>query len=531
MKRFLLSSSNNLVVAVLSLALGVSLSAHWFRGDTSHAQEGRRRVLTAEQKAVLTALQDAFSTIAEAAEPSVVTVTASATRQESEERPGPADRPRLRQPAPDEPPARPRPNRPRFFGEGQDPSVPFDLREFFREQGPQRRGPSVGSGVIIRESGGTVYVLTNHHVVRDRDRFRVQLIDGHEYAGELVGADQKSDLAVLKFRPAGRLPAGSIAVLGDSDRVRVGEWVMAIGSPLGYESTLTVGVVSAKGRELGQPGSPSGTYTDLIQTAASNNRGNSGGPLINIDGEVIGVNVAIAPGPMGMGNIGIGFAIPSNIAKMVSNQLIDRGKVIRGYLGVGTWPTHRDLAPELREYLKVNSGALVETVGPDTPAAKAGVRPGDVVVRFGSKPVRSFTELENAVAEVAPNSSHDLEVIRDGQPVKLRITVTERPAENDPRLRSRAGGDDTPPPSTGGVKSKFGLTIRPIDGGVQVITVAPDSTIGDQVFPGDVITHVGKTAVDSIDEYQKSVERQRGDEACILTLRAPNGLRYCIVRP
>src|SRR5262249_3989859 len=166
---------------------------------------------------------------------------------------------------------------------------------------------------------------------------------------ELVGVDERSDLAVLKFKPRRTLPDGSIAALGDSDRVRVGEWVMAIGSPLGYESTLTLGVISAKGRELRATGRSISSYTDLIQTDASINPGNSGGPLINIDGEVIGVNVAIAPGPGGSGNIGIGFAIPSNIARGVTEQLISKGKVIRGYLGVGTSPDHRDLEPELRE--------------------------------------------------------------------------------------------------------------------------------------------------------------------------------------
>lgn len=523
MKRFLLArSSNNLTVILLSTALGASAAGLW-RSTTAHsAPPESRRALSVEQKQVLSTLQDAFAGIAEQVEPYVVTVTARAKQAERPEPRSENDR-----------------QRPRRFqvpgGEGDAPfGFPFDFRDLLPAPGEDEDGPnappSMGSGVMIREDGKTVYVLTNNHVVRGRDRLHVELRDGSEYPATLVGADERADLAVLKFSPSRPLPQNSLATLGDSEKVRVGEWVMAIGSPLGYESTLTVGVVSAKGRALRSPGGRGqGNYTDLIQTDASINPGNSGGPLVNINGEVIGINVAIAPGANG-GNIGIGFAIPSSTARGVAEQLIAHGKVVRGFLGVSVSEQNRELDPELKEFLKVDGGALVEGVSDGSPAARGGLKAGDVIVRFGDRPVRSFTDLEKIVSTVAPGTTVDVDVMRDGKPVDLKVTVTERPADADARVpngRPNPNRSDTP-----SARSKFGLTVRQGEGGVQVVEVSRGSIAEDSgVVPGDTVVAVGKTPVSTVEEFQKAVSTLGEEKGCIFTMKSANGLRYCIIRP
>jgi serine protease Do len=520
-RKYLFARSNNIVVIVLSVALGASVAAHWRSG--AQAQPAAPRVLAPEQRAMLRTFQDAFASIAASAEPFVVTVTARASAPESATRQPRSERGRQR----------------------RDFNLPFDLREFFGrdvppnfpdgdEEMPGPGGLSMGSGVIVREGGGAYYVLTNNHVVKARDRVRVELLDKSSYPAELVGTDERSDLAVLKFAPHHRLATGSVATLGDSEKVRVGEWVMAIGSPLGYQSTLTVGVVSAKGRELRAGGGRMvSSYTDLIQTDASINPGNSGGPLVNIDGEVIGINVAIAPGPGGSGNIGIGFAIPSNVARGVAEQLIARGKVTRGFLGVATSTDHRELEPELKEYLKVDTGALVETVAPDTPAARAGIKPGDVVVRFDGRPVRSFTDLEHAVASVNPGATATVDLMRDGKPLSVRVTVAERTAEVDARQpREDPGLRERPASQSPSVRTRFGLVVQQSDGGVEVVGIVPGGEAENaRIRPGSVITAVGRAPIATVEQFQKEVNHVADGQGCVVTLKAPNGLRYCILRP
>lgn len=523
MKRFLLArSSNNLTVILLSTALGASVAGLW-RGNSAHSAPPESRTISVEQKQMLTTLQDAFAGIAEQVEPYVVTVTARAK---------PVERP---EPRSEEERARPR----RGFQPGDRDlpfGFPFDFRDLVPPSGDGEEGPnappSMGSGVMIREDGKTVYVLTNNHVVRGRDRLHVELRDGSEYGATLVGADERSDLAVLKFTPARPLPPNSVAPLGDSDRARVGEWVMAVGSPLGYESTLTVGVVSAKGRALRGPGGPGGpgqsrgNYTDLIQTDASINPGNSGGPLVNIHGEVIGINVAIAPGAGG-GNIGIGFAIPTSTARGVAEQLIAHGKVTRGFLGVQVSEQNRELEPELKEFLKVDGGALVEGVSENSPAARGGLKAGDVIVRFGDRSIRSFIDLEKVVSNVAPGTTVAVDAIRDGKPVSLKVTLMERPADADQGQPRR-----TVPGRSEGTRSKFGLTVRQGEGGVQVVQVAPGSIAEDsRVAPGDTVVAVGKTPVSTVEEFQKAVNALGDEKGCIFTMKDASGLRYCVIRP
>jgi serine protease Do len=393
---------------VLSAALLVVAMSNWTRPAPATAQEGTRRQVAGRTEpraqATLQALEDAFVSVADGVEPAVVTIM---TR---------ADRP-AREDDPEGDPDEPRRYRRRFRG----PDAP--------EPGAPRSPRPTGSGVIIQQSGGSVYVLTNNHVVDGADEVRIRASDRSEYAAERVGQDAQTDLAVLRFQPARPLPAAAVARFGDSDRVRVGQWAIAIGSPLGYESTLTVGVISAKGRQLpgrGRRPAPG----DLVQTDASINPGNSGGPLVNISGEVVGINVAIASAGMSAGNIGIGFAIPADTARTVSQQLIASGRVARGYLGIQVGRENRDLTPETRERLGVPSGgALLAEVVPGAPAGMAGLQGGDVIVKFGERVIRSFTDLDKAIAATPPGTVVPVEVVRDGRRLRLELTPSEQPAE------------------------------------------------------------------------------------------------------
>ncbi len=335
--------------------------------------------------------QDAFAAVADRVEPSVVTIIAGQ--------------------------------------QGVDRN-PFKQKGFPDEYAPDPRSrppmarTSTGSGVIIREAGGTVFVLTNNHVVGDRSSLRVRLFNQSEFEARLVGADERSDLAVISFQTSRPLPAGSVARLGDSDRVRVGHWAIAIGSPLDYDSSLTVGVISARGRTLGGP--HGGSLVGLLQTDAAINPGNSGGPLVNIDGEVVGLNVAIARAGESVGNIGIGFAIPVNLARAVADQLIQGGRAAHAFLGVQCTEQNHRLDQQMRERLRVDSGgALVEGVQDGSPAARAGLQPGDVIVRFAGRAVTSFSELEERVRLVLPGTRVALEVVRGGRSVNLSAELAE----------------------------------------------------------------------------------------------------------
>ena len=525
-RNFLFGKITNLAAFILSVSILVFAFAYWNRtpNATAQAVKTNSRMPEKMQKEVLYALEDAFVSIAENVQPAVVTITA---------RSNVTARPRNRDEGDRRGGDREEDGNGRRRGRSPLDDLPGQFRDFFRDREPGdfQGGPSTGSGVIIEQRGRDVYVLTNNHVVRGRDKFRVQMHGGAEHLAVLVGTDEKADLAVIKFRPAKQLPPTAIAKMGDSDKVRKGHWAIAIGSPLGYDFTITVGVISALGRDL--PGlGRTGGYSDLIQTDASINPGNSGGPLVNIDGEVIGINVAIASAPGAMGNIGIGFAIPVNTAKMVSKQLVEHGKVTRGYLGVAT--VHRDIPAELREILQApEGGALVENVSPDSPAARAGVQEEDVIVRFGKKRIGNFRDLEAAVAITVPGKTVATEVIRKGKLETVHIKVVVRPAESELRQPVQAA-PGKPAPDSKEVKSRFGLTIQDAAGGKGVYVVAANrSSTGAEagIECGQIITSVNGRAVANVAEFEAALKQVPKGQRPVFKLRTRAGLRFAIIHP
>jgi Do/DeqQ family serine protease len=291
------------------------------------------------------------------------------------------------------------------------------MQEFFKQffgretpgQRPEFRQPSLGSGVIIDRRG---LVLTNFHVIKGADEITVKLSDKREYRGRVMGVDPKTDLAVLRVEADHDL---TVAALGDSDALRVGEWAIAIGNPFGLDQTVTVGVISATGRsEVGLA-----TYENFIQTDASINPGNSGGPLINLKGQVVGINTAIVAAGQG-----IGFAIPINMVKRVVDQLVEKGKVVRGWLGVGLQP----LSAELAQTLGVTAGgALVASTVPGGPGAAAGLLPQDVIVAYEGAPVEDYRHLQRLVAETAAGKTVKLQVLRKKQKIDVTLKVAETP--------------------------------------------------------------------------------------------------------
>ncbi len=390
----------------------------------------------------------------------------------------------------------------RFFG-GDD-----FFRKFFNEAPRQYRQRSLGSGFIITRDG---YILTNNHVVERADKIRVRLSSGKEYDARIIGKDAKTDLALIKITPAGNLP---VVEFGDSDKLRVGDWVIAIGNPFGLEQTITAGIVSAKGRVIG-----AGPYDNFIQTDASINPGNSGGPLFSMDGKVVGINTAIVAQGQG-----IGFAIPINMAKEILPDLKTKGKVTRGWLGVSVQDITEDMAQSLK--MKEMEGALVAEVVPGDPADKAGIKTGDVIVELDGKKIRDTHELLRVVATIPVGRKVDVKVLRDGKAYVIPVVVTER--KETTQLAEKSGG-------AGGY---FGMTVREITPevaqnlglsekkGVVVVRVKPGSPADEAgVRPRDVIVQVNKVKISSIKDYKREMSRKDvRNKALLLVKRGKTNL-------
>jgi len=390
-------------------------------------------------------------------------------------------------------------NRPRMrnpFGQ-QDPFDDFFNNYFGRLPKEQKR-KSLGSGFIVSPDG---YILTNNHVVEKADEVTVTLLDKEEFKAKVIGSDPKTDIALIKIDAKKTLPH---VELGDSEKLDVGEWVVAIGNPFGLGHTVTTGIVSAKGRIIG-----SGPYDDFIQTDASINPGNSGGPLFNLKGEVVGINTAIIQGGQG-----IGFATPIQLAKSVLDQLKNKGKVTRGWLGVYI----QRITPEAAENLGLadRRGALVSDVTSGGPAEKAGIRSGDVIVAFDGKEVKDEHELPSIVAATKPGKSVNLRLIRDGKEISVPVTIAEMQGEPG----KPAGGDE--------LSKDLGLTVQEItpeiaqrfdlenSKGVVVTGVEDGSPAEDAGFQaGDIVRQINRRAVANAAEFATLVAKSRADKTIL----------------
>jgi serine protease Do len=413
---------------------------------------------------------------------------------------------------------------PHQFSFPDEMEIPEPFRRFFGipdqpQQTPKRemKRTSLGSGVIATADG---YIITNNHVVQDADEINVTLSTFEEYEAKVIGRDPKSDLALIKIEPETELPAVSF---GNSDKLRVGDWVLAIGNPFGLQQTVTAGIVSAKGRSINN-----GSYGNFIQTDASINPGNSGGPLFNLNGEMVGVNTAIFSRTGG--NIGIGFAIPANMAKSVLQQLKEHGKVTRGWLGVMI----QHVTPELADNFGLDRpiGALVGQVVPDSPAEKAGIKPGDVIIEFDDKEVSQMSMLPAMVAQTPVDKKTKVTLIRNGKREVITVTIG---AMADEQALFDSGE------STNGLD--LGLTVQELspelaeslgiedNSGLIVTNVEADSAAAETGLKrGDIIQEINREQVGSIAEYKKAMLQAKNMNSLLLLVKRDQHTRFVVIK-
>jgi len=402
--------------------------------------------------------------------------------------------------------------------------VPFPFRtpfgDFFgpfSDENPHRipEQQGVGSGFVISSDG---YILTNNHVINDATQIKIKLSDGKEYDAKVVGRDPKTDLALLKAERASNLRP---LQLGDSDSLKVGNWVVAIGSPFGLEQTVTAGIVSAKGRVIG-----SGPYDNFIQTDASINPGNSGGPLLNTEGRVVGINTAIFS--QSGGNVGIGFAIPVNMAKEIVPQLEENGHVTRGWLGVGI----QKITPELAKSfgLKDEKGALVSQVVKGGPADKAGIETGDVIVEFDGKKVSDMNDLPRVVASTPVGKTVAVKVLRGGNWVDREVKIAEMEQKEEvANVSTRKPLGMTVQNITPQIAKGLGLKS---EAGVVVASVVPGSPAAEaDIRSGDVIQQVNKKPVKDVEDFKTKIENSKDQESILLLIQRGDSTLFAALTP
>ncbi len=414
--------------------------------------------------------------------------------------------------------------------EGANPFEGTPFEEFFGDQFdrsmvPRREG--LGSGVIIDPEG---IVLTNNHVVAGMDSVSVELSDGRELTASEIKTDPASDLAVLRIPDAGRLPA---AVLGDSDQLQIGDWVLAVGSPFGLEETVSAGIISAKGRSL-----QAAERAQFLQTDAAINPGNSGGPLVNLRGEVIGINTAIASGSGAYQ--GVGFAIPANLVKWVSEQLVREGRVQRSYLGVKA----RALTPDIAEQFggQVGQGVLVQEVMPGSPADDAGLQFGDIITMLQQVPIRGPGDLQQTVEKIAVGTAVTVTILRDGQPQEVTITLEDLPATAaEERVPGRA---PQRAPAATEMEKAMGISVQDLTAQLAdqlgysertsgVLVTAVDGSgpaAAEGIARGMLILKVRKTEVLTVEQFRKALESESLERGVPLLVATPNDQRLVVLK-
>ena len=470
------------LIAVILVVAGLS------GGVMLHARE---KTVSKNTVNVLSKLSDAFAELAEATRPAVVNIstTSTITMQENP-----------------------------FGNMFSDPFFRHFFGNQFGNPGQQRKYKSsaLGSGVIVSADG---YILTNNHVVKDADEIKVTLYDKREFKGKVVGTDPRTDLAVVKI-DARNLPT---LTFGESGKMKTGDLVLAIGNPFGLNQTITMGIVSAVGRSnIGLA-----DYEDFIQTDAAINPGNSGGALVNASGELVGINTAIYS--TSGGYMGIGFAIPSDMAKVVLDNIIKHGKVIRGWLGVSI----QDLTPDLAKGLgiKETAGALVSGVETGSPADKAGLKQGDLITGIDTKEIDDSTGLRNIIASTAPGTKVDVRIIRNGKEQTVAVVLGEykehaiaKKTEYDNALKGVSVQDLTP-----GLRNK--LSIPEGVNGVVVTGVSPNLAGQRLLQPNDVIEEVNRAAIQNIQDYDRAVSRIHSKDTVLLLIYRDGGSVYLTIQP
>ncbi len=490
-----------LLLVTLTLAVGILI------GTVVSGRVGATRFQNGDTGASLLAvpspvqLSGAFATIADKVEPAVVNI--STTTQVVERRRAPQRRGTPQQP---------------------DPFQDFFDRFFDgQEQGPQQPERSLGSGVIVDKKG---FILTNNHVIDRASRIQVKLNgERTNYTAKVIGTDEETDLAIIKIESDHDLPT---AKLGNSDGVKVGDWVLAFGSPFGLDATVTAGIVSAKDRNNSQTGA--GQFQRFIQTDAAINPGNSGGPLVNMAGEVIGVNTAIFT--MTREFAGVGFALPSNTAVSVYNQLVQHGKVTRGSIGI-SFTEERSTNPVTLKELGAPYGIIIESVEPSAPAAKAGLQPGDVITEVNGQAVRSGTDLVNPIATTPIGQKVRLTYVRDRQRHEVTVAVEDRS-----KIFPRGTAQNEQPGESG--PGEFGLRVEELTPemnrrlgiedrkGVIVTQVEPTSFADDLQFqPRDIIVEINREPVTSLAGYRAAIAKLKpGQNVIFKVLRSSGGDRF-----
>lgn len=456
---------------LIGLIIGLVISSNFNPHTNAYAEE----TISKEAIDILSKTGQAMAEVTAAVKPAVVNISSTQTIKT---------------------PAMPSP----FFND------PFFRRFFgdefgFLEKPREHKQVSLGSGVIVDKDG---YILTNNHVIKGAEEIKVKLSDKREFKGKVIGTDQKTDLAVIRI-DANHLP---VIKLGDSDKLKVGETVIAVGNPYGLNQTVTSGIVSATGRaDVGIA-----DYEDFIQTDAAINPGNSGGALVNVEGELVGINTAIFS--TSGGYQGIGFAIPSNMAKVVMENLIEKGKVIRGWLGVSIQPMTPELAKQFN--LEEEKGALVGDVVEDSPAEKAGIQRGDVIVEYDGKEFDEPSNLKNMVANTPPNKEVTIKLMHDGKPKTVKVAIAELPAEMqklpgkfDNLLKGVHVQNITP-------ELKKSLDIPKRITGVIITDIEEGSPAEGVLMQNDVIMEINREGINNIKDYEAVVSKIGSDQNVLL---------------